>query len=106
MEFLNRVELRGIVGSVNVTEVGGETAVRFSVATDHSYKGRNGELIIETTWHNCTAWSSTAPECTKLKKMDTIHLKGRIRATNYSSADYGVRAVTDIFVNSLEILSL
>ena len=31
---------------------------RFSVATDHAFKNRSGEAVIETTWHQVTAFKS------------------------------------------------
>ena len=36
MESLNRIELRGVAGRVDITEVGGSKLVRFSVATEHA----------------------------------------------------------------------
>ncbi len=33
MEFLNKIEIRGIVGQVNFTEVGEKKLARFSVCT-------------------------------------------------------------------------
>lgn len=103
MEFLNKIELRGIVGRVNATEVGGETAVRFSVATDYSYNGRDG-AVIETTWHNCTAWSSTSPDARRLERGCRVHLTGRLRTQKFVGADGGERIFTDVFVQSLEII--
>lgn len=56
MEQLNRLEIRGNVGNVNILKVGETRVAHFSVATNFAYKGRNGEPVIETTWHNVTAW--------------------------------------------------
>lgn len=56
MEQLNRIEIRGNVGNVNILKVGDARVAHFSVATNFAYKGRNGEPNIETTWHNVTAW--------------------------------------------------
>lgn len=52
MEQLNRLEIRGNVGNVNILKVGETRVAHFSVATNFAYKGRNGEPVIETTWHN------------------------------------------------------
>ena len=50
MEQLNKVEIRGIVGSVYVKDFGNTKVANFSVATNHAYKSQDGSLVIETTW--------------------------------------------------------
>ncbi len=49
MEQLNRIEIRGNVGNVNVLNVGNTRVAHFSVATNFAYKDRNGEPVIDTT---------------------------------------------------------
>ncbi len=49
MEQLNRIEIRGNVGNVNILKVGESRVAHFSVATNYAYKDRNGEAVIETT---------------------------------------------------------
>ena len=104
MEFLNKIELRGIVGRVNATEIGGETAVRFSVATDYSYKHKKVGMVVETTWHNCTAWSSKCPDAKRLERGSMVHLTGRLRSQKYADANGDERTITEVLVQSLEIL--
>ena len=67
-EFLNRVELRGRVGhDPRITNVGESQVARFSLATNEAFRGKNGELREEVTWHNVTAWAgrniSVSPGC-------------------------------------------
>ena len=58
MEQLNRIELRGNVGYVRLSRVGEDSqVVNFSVATTYVYKGRNGEAVMETTWHSVVMWN-------------------------------------------------
>ena len=49
MEQLNRIELRGNVGNVRVSDVGGSKVARFSLATNFIYKGKDNEGVVETT---------------------------------------------------------
>ena len=56
MEQLNSVILRGIIGNARIQNIGDTEMARFSVATDHAYKNRSGEAVIETTWHQVTAF--------------------------------------------------
>ena len=104
MEQLNKVELRGIVGNAKSQSVGDCSVTRFSVATDHIYKSRSGMPVVETTWHNCTAWSNTIPDATKLERGNGVHLTGRLRMQRYTGADGSERTATEILVQSLEIL--
>lgn len=49
LECINRVELRGIVGTSRVTEVGDRNIINFSLATNYAYRDREGYPVIETT---------------------------------------------------------
>ena len=48
MEQLNRIEIRGNVGNVNILKVGNTRVAHFSVATNFAYKDRNGETVYTT----------------------------------------------------------
>lgn len=105
MEQLNKVQLKGFVGNVHKTQVGEKTSfVRFSVATDYSYIDRQGNAIVETTWHQCVAWGDTISDAEKLKRGDNVDLSGRIRAQKYIDADGNDRQVYEIYVQYLKIL--
>ena len=52
MEQLNRVELRGTVGSVYIKVFGTTRCVNFSVATNYCFKDREGCPVIETTCYS------------------------------------------------------
>ena len=54
-QHLNRIELRGRVGTVRTNEVNGTKVANFSVVTEHLYKTREGNAVSETTWFNVTA---------------------------------------------------
>lgn len=48
MEQLNKVELRGVVGSVRLQKIGNTQVANFTVATSIAYKDRSANPIIET----------------------------------------------------------
>ena len=88
MEQLNRVELRGTVGSVYVKDFGNTRCVNFSVATNYCFKDREGCPVIETTWHRVIAWENQdTADAFKMKKGDSVHVLGRLRIQRYTSAD-------------------
>ena len=80
MEQLNRVELRGTVGSVYVKDFGNTRCVNFSVATNYCFKDREGCPVIETTWHRVIAWENQdTADAFRMKKGDSVHVLGRLR---------------------------
>jgi single-strand DNA-binding protein len=88
MEQLNRVELRGTVGSVYVKDFGNTKCVNFSVATNYCFKDREGCPVIETTWHRVIAWENQdTADAFKLEKGDSVHVLGRLRIRSYTGAD-------------------
>ena len=103
MEMLNKVQLKGFVGAVRKTDIGNTSVVRFSVATDYSYISRDGTPVIETTWHQCFAFADTNPDAEILKKGDTAHVKGRIRAQIFTDNNGNDRVVYEIYVQELKV---
>ena len=81
MEQLNRVELRGTVGSVYIKDFGTTRCVNFSVATNYCFKD-------ETTWHRVLAWENQdTKDAFKMKKGDSVHVFGRLRIQRHTGAD-------------------
>ena len=56
---LNRIMLIGNLGRDVETRFSGDTLSisSFSLATTYSYKGKDGNWVNETTWHNITAYN-------------------------------------------------
>lgn len=104
MEMLNKVQLKGFVGAVRKTPINGHTAVRFSVATDYTFIGRDGTPVVETTWHNCVAWSDTISDAERLNKADNVDLTGRIRMQRYTDANGNDKTAYEVVVSYLKIL--
>lgn len=88
MEQLNRVELRGTVGNVRTQTVGERTVANFTLATNYAYKGKDGNAVIETTWHNVVAWEGKGIcELKEIRKGDKLYVLGRFRTQKYVGAD-------------------
>lgn len=103
MEQLNKIEIRGYVGSV--TRYGGEKAmVRLTVATSHAFKDRNGAAVIETTWHNVIAWEGKGIQnLEKLEKGSKIYVSGRLKSQKYTGSDGVDRMSYDIYASKLTL---
>ena len=88
MEQLNKIEIRGIVGSVYVKDFVNAKVANISVATNHGYTSRDGSAVIETTWHYVTAWvGKDIQNLKQLKKGSGINVIGRLRNRKYVATD-------------------
>ena len=106
MEQLNKIELRGIVGTVRSQIVNGSKMSRFSVATSRAYKDKEGVAQIDTTWHNIVAWENDKiKELDKIQTGSKVFVQGRLHTQKYVGAD-GVEKtfyeVVDAKVNVIE----
>lgn len=105
MEQLNKVEIRGIIGSVYVKDFGNTKVANISVATNHAYKSQDGSLVIETTWHSVVAWEGEIIQnLDQLKKGLLVHICGRLRNRKYLASDGSERTTCDILARSLKIV--
>lgn len=102
MEQLNRVQLRGIIGTVRTTNISGSLCARFSVATNYAYKAKDGTAVIETTWHNVSAFSSDKScDLSSLSKGDKVEVTGRITNQRYVGEDGVDRTCCEVRASSV-----
>lgn len=86
----NSVSLIGNLGmDPEVTNFeSGKSIARFSVATNDSYKDKNGEWQTRTEWHNIVAWNKSAELCAKLLKKGTeVVLEGKLENDSYTDKE-------------------
>ena len=103
-EFLNRVELRGRVGhDPKVFSIGDAQVARFSLATNEAFRGKNGELREETTWHNIAAWAGrNIMDFKEIRKGVFVSLVGRLRNNRYTASDGTEKTVIEVVAGRLE----
>lgn len=58
MDANNVITISGFIGSAKTKQVGENTVVNFSVATNNG-KDKEGNNL-EPTWHNCSCWNGSA----------------------------------------------
>jgi len=105
MEQLNSVTIRGIIGNARIQNIGETEMVRFSVATDYAYRNRSGEAIIETTWHQVTAFKNDRmPDFSTLVKGAGVVVKGRLRNNRFTNSNGVERTITEVLANSVELV--
>ena len=102
---LNSVILRGIIGNAHIQNIGDTQMVRFSVATDYAFKNRSGEAVIETTWHNVTAFKNgKMPDFSSIVKGAGVEVKGRLRNNRYTDVSGAERTCTEILASEICII--
>ena len=105
MEQMNKVELRGVVGSVRVYTYEESRMARIGLATNYAFKDRNGTAVIDTSWHNVIAWEGrTLQDLDRLAKGTKLRVVGRIRYQKYTGVDGEERIGTDIVAANVEII--
>ena len=105
MEQLNSVILRGIIGNFFFNDTATTEMARFSVATDHAYKNRSGEAVIEVTWHQVTAFKNDKmPDFSSLVKGTGVEVKGRLRNNRYTDSNGVERTMTEILASQVSVL--
>ena len=102
-ESINRIELRGIVGSQRISSVGDVKMIMFSVATNHVYNSKEGASpFIETTWFQCVAMDKDFNlEDERFRKGNVIHIEGRLRSQRYTNGTGGDVNVYVVIVSKI-----
>ena len=105
MEFLNKIELRGIVGQSSLNRVGDSQVCRFSLVTEYSYKDRGNNPVVDVTWFNVTAWEGkNMPELHLIGKGVIVQVAGRVRTFRFTMADGAERSGWEILARRVTIL--
>ncbi len=105
---VNKVILVGRLGRDPETRYtgGGQAVANFSVATDESYKDKNGERQKRTEGHRITAWGKLAEICQQyLKKGTMVYIEGRIQSREWQDKEGQKRTSFDIVANTMKMLS-
>lgn len=104
---VNKVILVGNVGKdpeVRYLEKGVAVA-KFPLATSETYKGKDGEKVTTTEWHNIVLWRGLAETVEKfVKKGSQLYIEGKIRTRSYDDKDGNKRYVTEIVADLMQML--
>jgi single-strand DNA-binding protein len=104
---VNRVILVGRLGRDPETRYtgGGQAVANFSVATDESYKDKNGERQKRTEWHKIVVWGRQAEIAQQyLKKGSLIFIEGRIQSREWQDKEGQKRTSFEIVANNFRML--
>ena len=104
---VNKVILVGRLGKDPETRYtsGGQAVCHFSMATDESYKDKNGERQKRTEWHRITLWGKQAEVAQQyLKKGAQIYLEGSIRSSEWTDKEGQKKTSYEINASNFRML--
>jgi single-strand DNA-binding protein len=104
---VNKVILVGRLGRDPETRFtgGGQAVANFTLATDETYKDRNGERQKRTEWHKLVVWGKQAEIAQQyLKKGSLIFAEGRIQTREWQDKENQKRTTTEIVLNNFRML--
>lgn len=107
MSIRNKVLLVGNVGAdvEVIAPENGKEFVKFSLATNESYKNAQGEKVTDTQWHRIVIFGKLAEIAKKyVTKSKEIAIEGKLRYNSYEDKDGVKKYSTDIIANELELL--
>lgn len=106
--MINKVFLIGRLGKDPVIKHfdNGGAIAEFTVATDDSYKDKQGNKVEQTDWHNVKVNSPKLAEVAEkyLRKGSLVHIEGKIKTRSYDDKDGNKRYVTEVVVESFKML--
>ncbi|MBK9719999.1 MAG: single-stranded DNA-binding protein [Saprospiraceae bacterium] len=104
--MLNKVTLIGNLGKdpeIRALESGVSRA-NFTLATNESYKDRNGAWQKSTEWHDIVMWRSMAERAKVLKKGMLVYLEGKLTHRKWTDKEGRDHYSTEITADVLRIL--
>lgn len=105
---VNKVILVGRLGRDPETRYtsSGQAVCNFNLATDQTFKDRNGERQKRTEWHRIVLWSKLAEIAQQyLKKGMLVYLEGRIQTRQWDDREGNKRTTTEIVGNVMRMLT-
>lgn len=107
MASLNKVMLIGRLGrdpEIRYTQ-SGQPLATFSIATDESYRGQDGNLVERTEWHRIKVWGRQAePVANYLHKGSQVYVEGSIQTNKWQDQQGQDRYTTEIKAMRVQFL--
>ncbi len=103
----NKVQLIGRLGQEPeiVTFADGNKMAKFSLATDDSYKDKNGQKVERTYWHNVIVKNGLVNVVENyVVKGQEIAIEGKLTNRSYDDKDGTKRYITEVLCNELLML--
>ena len=100
--MVNKVTLIGRLGAdpeVKYLETG-VAVIRIGLATSENYKGKDGNWVEQTEWHDVVAWRDLAERIGKnAKKGHLLYVEGKLTTRTWQDKDGNNRRTTEVVAN-------
>lgn len=105
---LNKISLLGNIGKDPETKftTSNLAVTTFSIATVHSYKGKDGNYVDDTTWHNVKCFALSDYFRNNLHKGVKIYLEGRQTNQSYEDASGNKKYYSEVIADNFSIILL
>ncbi len=106
--MVNRVTLIGRLGADPELRTfdNGSSLLTFRMATNESYKDRDGNWQDKTEWHSVVAWRNLAERLERqLQKGSQVYIEGKLTHRDYEDRDGNKRYVTEVVAGMARVLS-
>ena len=103
----NKIQLIGFLGNDPVVKRtdSGAKLVKFSIATNETYRNSEGEKVKTTQWHNLIAWNKIADIAEKyLQRGTEVAIEGKLINRNYTDKEGVKRYITEIQASEMVLL--
>lgn len=105
---INKVILIGNLGrdpEVQHFDNGVNKATFTLATTEPAFKGKDGEKVQHTEWHNIVLWRGLADVAERfLKKGNTVYIEGRIRKREYEDKEGQKKFIYEILGDQMQML--
>jgi single-strand DNA-binding protein len=104
---MNKALLIGRLGRDPETRYtsGGQPVANFSLATDESYRDRDGARRKKTEWHKIVIWGKQAEIAQQyLKKGSLVFIEGRIQSREWQNKEGQKQTAFEIIAGSFRML--
>ncbi len=104
----NKVQLIGNLGNDPevITLDSGRKMAKFRIATNESYKNKEGERVTNTEWHQIVAFGKTAEIVeTYVGKGKEVAIEGKLTTRSWEDKEGNTRYTTEVVCNELLMLS-
>ena len=83
----------------------GQPVANFSIATDESYKDKDGQKVQKTEWHRIVVWGKQAEFCGNfLSKGCLVYIEGKIETRKWTDKDGAEKYTTEIKAVTIQAL--
>ena len=108
MEFLNRIEVKGVVGSARTTTLENIQTVNFSLVTEYCYTDKAGMGIVETTWFSVRGFKGegiSQETIDNISRGRNVLVIGRIRQSRYVDGNGSEQVRDEIIAQEISIIN-